>query len=209
MYTASGCIVFASYVTVAANRKASEWEERGIAVSVIIFVSIVHALFPDWGVRGMNILGVVKIGVLVFVVVTGLAVLTGGVPSVPDPQASFRHAFAGSATSSNLYSTALFKVVDSFSGWVEMIRGYLRGVECADQGRWSNAAYVMNEIKDPINTIMVAAPIGLSTCGMLFIMANVAYFAAGTPHEIASSGVTVASFFMGKVFGPAARRAVR
>ena len=66
----------------------------------------------------------------------------------------------------------------------------------------------MNEIKDPVNTIMIAAPIGLSMCGMLFIMANIAYFAVGTPHEIADSGVTVASFFMGKVFGSAASRAV-
>ena len=103
----------------AADRPATEWEERGIAVSVIVFISLLHAFIPGWGVRGMNVLGIVKIGVLVFVVVTGLAVLSGGVHSVPDPHASFRRPFAGSATSSNLYSAALFKVVDSFSGWVE------------------------------------------------------------------------------------------
>ena len=67
----------------------------------------------------------------------------------------------------------------------------------------------MNEIKNPVPTIMIAAPIGLTLCGALFIMANIAYFSVGTPHEIANSGVTVASFFMGKVFGSAARKAVR
>jgi len=34
----------------------------------------------------------------------------------------------------------------------------------------------------------------------------VAYFSAATPKEIASSGVTVASYFVGKVFGDTARR---
>ena len=36
-----------------------------------------------------------------------------------------------------------------------------------------------------------------------------AYYAAATPEEIAKSGVTVAGYFMGKVFGSAAERALR
>lgn len=75
--------------------------------------------------------------------------------------------------------------------------------------RWSNAAYVLNEIRNPVRTLKIAAPIGLFTCGTLYLLANVAYYAAATPDEIAASGVTVASFFMGKVFGSAAKRALR
>lgn len=75
--------------------------------------------------------------------------------------------------------------------------------------RWSNAAYVMNEIRNPVRTIKIAAPVGLFICGTLYILANVAYYSAGTPEEIAHSGVTVASFFMGRVFGTAAKRALR
>lgn len=41
------------------------------------------------------------------------------------------------------------------------------------------------------------------------MLANVAYYAAGTTEEIANSGTTVASFFMGKVFGPSAEKALR
>lgn len=75
--------------------------------------------------------------------------------------------------------------------------------------RWSNAAYVVNEIRNPIRTMKIAAPIGLAICGTLYLLANVAYYAAATPEEIANSGVTVAAFFMGKVFGSAAKRALR
>jgi amino acid transporter len=67
----------------------------------------------------------------------------------------------------------------------------------------------MNEIRNPVRTVKIAAPIGLSICGVLYILANVAYYAAATPEEIANSGTTVASFFMGKVFGSAAERALR
>jgi amino acid transporter len=69
--------------------------------------------------------------------------------------------------------------------------------------------YVLNEVKDPVRTIKIAGPLGLSTCGILYILANIAYFSAATPKEIAASGTTVASFFMGKVFGTSAQRALR
>lgn len=65
----------------------------------------------------MNVIGVIKIVILLFIVVTGWVVLGGGVSSISDPHASFRDSFRGSATSSNLYSTALFKVLNSFAGY--------------------------------------------------------------------------------------------
>jgi amino acid transporter len=75
--------------------------------------------------------------------------------------------------------------------------------------RWSNAAYVLNEVKNPVRTLKIAGPLGLSVCGTLYIFANIAYFSASTPAELSKSGVTVASAFMGKVFGEAGQRALR
>jgi amino acid transporter len=115
-FVASGCVVFASYIVSAANRKATEWEERGIAIAVIVSVTLLHTFLPNWGVRGMNGIGVIKVVTLLFIVVTGWVVLGGGAPRVKDPHASFRDAFAGSAHSSNLYATALFKVMNSYAG---------------------------------------------------------------------------------------------
>lgn len=186
-FTASGCIVFASNMVVAAGRNPGEWEERAIAIGVIVFVTLIHTFVPKFGVVLMNIIGSIKVIILLFIIVTGWAVLGGAVHSIPDPHASFRNAFANSATSSNLYATALFKVLNSYAGW-------------------SNAAYVLNEVKRPVHTLKIAGPLGLGICGVLYLLANVAYFAAATPKEIAGSGVTVASFFMLKVFGTTASR---
>lgn len=188
-FTAAGCIVFASNIVVAAGRTATEWEQRGIAIGVIVLITLIHTFFPKLGVHGMNFFTILKLVLLLFIVVTGWVVLAGGVSSVKDPHASFRNAFEGSATSGNPYATALFKVLNSFAGW-------------------SNAMYVLNEVKNPVRTIKIAGPLGLTTCGVLYLLANVAYFAAATPKEIAASGTTVAAYFMGKVFGSAARRAL-
>ncbi|KAH7055968.1 amino acid/polyamine transporter I [Macrophomina phaseolina] len=135
----------------------------------------------------MNFIGLIKIFTLFFIVVAGWAVLSGSVDRVEDPYASFRNPFAGSATSSNLYATALFKVLNSYAGW-------------------SNAANVLNEVRNPVRTLKIAGPLGLGTCGILYLLANISYFSAATPAEISNSGVTVASFFMLKVFGATAAR---
>lgn len=99
-FTASGCIVFASNILVAAGKTATTWSERGIALGVIFFVTILHGLTPQTGVRLMNILTVFKIAILVFIVVSGWVVLSGKT-SVKDPHANFHNAFVGSSTSSN------------------------------------------------------------------------------------------------------------
>jgi amino acid transporter len=115
-FTAGGCIVFASNIVVASNRTPTPWEERGIAIAVIVFITLLHTFFPGAGVRTMNALGVIKIITLLFIVVTGWVILGGGVKAIPDPKASFRNAFHGSSTTGNQYATALFKVLSSFAG---------------------------------------------------------------------------------------------
>jgi amino acid transporter len=175
---------------VAAGHSATEWEERGIAIAVISFVTLLHTFLPAWGVRGMNVIGLVKIVTLLFIIVTGWVVLGGGVSKVPDPNASFRNSFAGSAKSGNEYATALFKVLNSYAGW-------------------NNAAYVLNEVRNPVRTLKIAGPLGLGTCGVLYLLANVSYYAAATPEELSKVGITVASYFMSKVFNTAGERALR
>ncbi|KAE8447040.1 hypothetical protein EG329_011175 [Mollisiaceae sp. DMI_Dod_QoI] len=188
-FTAAGCTVFASNILVAAEHTVTAWNQRAIAVAVIVVVTCIHTFTPKLGVWLMNALGSIKILILLFIVITGFVVLGGGDKKIPDPQASFRNAFAGSVTSSGPYATALFKVLNSYAGW-------------------NNAAYVLNEVKRPVRTLKIAGPLGLGICAVLYLLANVAYFAAATPKEIAASGTTVASYFALKVFGHRAQRAL-
>lgn len=138
----------------------------------------------------MNALVVIKIVVLVFIVVTGWAVLGGTTKDrIPHPEANFHNAFAGTSGSGYEWAIALFKCLDSYAGW-------------------SNAAYVLNEVRNPVRTLKIAGPVGLGVCGVLYMLANVAYFAAATPQEVIQSKQTVAALFMSKVFGTAGEKAI-
>ena len=52
----------------------------------------------------------------------------------------------------------MFKVLNSYAGW-------------------SNVNYVLNDVKNPVRTLKIAGPLGLGICAVLYILANVAYFA--------------------------------
>ncbi|KAM0747479.1 amino acid transporter [Meredithblackwellia eburnea MCA 4105] len=188
-FTAQGCLVFASNILTAAHVTVTTWNQRGIGIAVITFVTLVHGFTPHWGVRLMNFLGVFKVVILLLIVVSGWVVLGGHVKSVPDPHANFRDAFANSSHAPYNYASALFKVINSFAGW-------------------SNAAYVMNEVRDPVRTIKIAAPLGLGICSILYIFANISYFAAVQIPALKKSGVTVASYYFLVVFGEKAQRAL-
>ncbi|OAX33011.1 amino acid transporter [Rhizopogon vinicolor AM-OR11-026] len=187
-FTAAGCIVFASNILVAAGQAAGSWTERGIAVGVIFFVTLLHGLTPKTGILLMNVLSIFKIILLLFVVISGWVVLSGKT-RVTDPYVNFRNAFAGSSTSSNDYATATLKVLDAYAGW-------------------SNVNYVMNNVRNPVRTLKIAGPLGLGICSVLYVLANVAYFAAASKEEIDASGVTVAALFFQNVFGSVAERAL-
>ncbi|KAI0090104.1 amino acid transporter [Irpex rosettiformis] len=187
-FTASGCIVFANNILISAGHEATRWVVRGIGIGVIVFVTLLHGFTPRLGLYVMNFLTIFKIAILLFVVVSGWAVLAGHT-RIEDPHANFRHAFAGSSQSSNNYATATFKVLGAYSGW-------------------TNVNYVLNNVKNPVRTLKIAGPLGLCICAVLYLLANVSYFAAASKQEILHSGVTVASLFFGKVFGHTAQRAL-
>lgn len=85
--------------------------------------------------------------------------------------------------------TALYNVIWSYIGY-------------------SNANYAMSEMKDPVRTLKRAAPIAIITVGILYMLVNIAYFAAVPREEIANSGRILAASFFRNVFGPRAERAL-
>ncbi|KAH8591201.1 amino acid/polyamine transporter I [Bisporella sp. PMI_857] len=184
---ATGCIAFAENFALAVGFEPGDLTKRIIAITALFCVTLVHSIVPRYGVKIMDFLAMLKIFMLGVIDILGLYILIFGISTVPDPMASFRDPFLGSSSSSYDYALALLKVLSTYYGW-------------------SYPAYVLNEVKDPVRTLKRAGPIGLGTVGVLYILANVAYFAAATPTEIGESGVTVAALFLGKVFGEGARR---
>jgi amino acid transporter len=64
----------------------------------------------------------------------------------------------------------------------------------------------MNEIKDPVKTIKRSAPLSLLLVAILYMLCNVAYFAAVPKADILAAETTTASLFFTAVFGEQAAK---
>ncbi|KAG2412509.1 hypothetical protein HFD88_010066 [Aspergillus terreus] len=181
-FSSSNAVVMAQYLFKLADAEATAWGLKGVAIACYTVAVLVLAFNTKWSLRLCNVIGVVKLIVLVFIGITGLVVL-GGNTSVPDPKVNFRHAFDGSSAISVYGATnALVKVVFSFAGF-------------------ENAFNVVNEVRNPVKTLKWSAPTALLVTATLYILANIAYFSAGTKEEILNSKAVAASVFFEKVFG--------
>ncbi|KAK4697250.1 hypothetical protein P7C70_g8242, partial [Phenoliferia sp. Uapishka_3] len=114
----------------AANTEVDRWNQRAIGVAVITFALILHGALPKWGLRLQNVLGLFKIVVLLFIIITRsmhikffyLADLNTNPQSkhvkagAPSPS-NFKNAFAGSKSDANSFVSALYNVIWSYIGY--------------------------------------------------------------------------------------------
>lgn len=189
-FSSGNSLAFGRYILFASGRETPDgWEARGIAVTCVTFAVLMHSVTPKWGIRLFNVLGVFKVVILLFIVFSGFAALSGH-RRVPNPH-NFDNAFTiedgdgyggGGAYA---YSNALLNIIYSYKGW-------------------ENANYVVSELKHPKKTLAIAAPIAIGGVTILYVLANVAYFAAIPKSDLAKSEVIVAGLFFRNIFGESA-----
>ncbi|CAM1502597.1 Fc.00g073730.m01.CDS01 [Cosmosporella sp. VM-42] len=186
-FSSGNALAFGRYVLLASGKEIPVgWAARGIAIACVLFSVTLHSVLPKWGIRLFSVLGVFKVVILLFIVFSGFAALAGH-RRVPDPH-NFDNSFkieSGDGYSGGgvyAYSNALLNIVYSYKGW-------------------ENANYVLSEIKDPRKTLPVAAPLAVGGVTILYVLANVAYFAAIPKSDLAKSEVIVAGLFFRNIFG--------
>ncbi|KAK4189155.1 amino acid permease-domain-containing protein [Podospora australis] len=186
-FSAGNSLAFGRYVLLAAGHPMPDgWVPRLIAVICMTFVVSLHAVLPKWGLRLTNALGIFKVIVLLLIVFSGFAALAG-CRRVPNPHNfddfwSIEKGDGFGGGGAYAYATALLQVVYSYKGW-------------------ENANYVMGELKNPQRTLKIAAPLAVVGVTILYVLANVAYFAAIPKAELAKSEVIVAGLFFRNMFG--------
>ncbi|KAI9692576.1 MAG: hypothetical protein M1822_006807 [Bathelium mastoideum] len=181
-FSSSNAIVLAQYLFRVHGTTPTAWQLKGVAIAgytVAVLLVVFHTRYSYWLSNGI---GIIKLLTLVFVVITGLVVLGGNVHSIPDPTANFRNAFSGTLASGYGPTNALYKIVFSYSGY-------------------ENAFNVVNEIKNPVKSIRTNGTIALFIVSILYVFANIAYFAAVPKLELMESSQVAASLFFEKVFG--------
>ncbi|KAI2631347.1 amino acid transporter [Hypomontagnella submonticulosa] len=181
-FSSSNAIVLARYLYQIAGSKPTDWQLKGVAIASYTVASLCVILHNKYSLWLMNLLGGVKIITLIFISITGLVVLGGNVPHITDPGANFRNAFEGTTTNGNDLAVALVNIVFTYSGY-------------------ANAFNVVNEIKNPIQTLKRNGALSILVVGLLYMLCNIAYFSAVSREEFAKSKEIAASVFFVSVFG--------
>ncbi|KAH6633472.1 amino acid permease-domain-containing protein [Boeremia exigua] len=179
-FSSSNAIVLAQYLFAINGSTPSAWELKGVALAsytVAVLLLSFHTKYSYWLSNGI---GMVKLLTLLFISITGLVVL-GGNTRVENPTVDFSQPFKGHITPYGA-TTALYRIIFSYAGF-------------------ENAFNVTNEIKNPIKTIKKNGFIALLLVAILYILANVAYFAAVPRAELEKAEQIAASLFFQHVFG--------
>lgn len=186
-WAGSNSVVFGEYILHAADVEVTRWNQRGVGIACVTSAFLIHGLALKWGLRLQNFLGVVKLLILLLIVFSGFAAL-GGKLKIEKPN-NFDNAFANTTGSAYGVVTALYNVIWSYIGY-------------------TNANYAMSEMKNPVRTLKIAGPASIAIVGVLYMLANIAYFAAVPKEEILSSGRILAASFFRNVYGKKAERAL-
>ncbi|PHH84321.1 hypothetical protein CDD83_2119 [Cordyceps sp. RAO-2017] len=183
-WAAGNSVIFGEYILHAARVEVTRWNQRGIALACLTGAFLVHGVALKWGIRIQNFLGILKILVIVIIIIAPLFNL-----SKVRQNNNFSRPFDGTTASAYSVVTALYNVIWSFVGY-------------------SNANYALSETKNPTRTLKYAAPLGIGTISVLYILANVSYFAAVPREEILESKRLVAASLFRNMFGEPAERAL-
>lgn len=145
-----------------------------VAILVILALSAVHAFGLGPGRVVQNLLGGMKVALLVGFVALGFGVGQGDATNFA----------AGGSVSPALWVLALIPVMFSYSGW-------------------NAAAYVAEEMRDPGRNVPLALGLGTVTVVVIYLLLNLLYIYALPVVEFATVDVRVVDAAADRLFGPA------
>lgn len=188
-FTASNCVIFSQYTLFALGYSSrGDALEKWVAVALLTLVTTIHAVTPKFGIKLQNLLGWIKIGIVLLMIFFGLYVVivrpdTGGDTSV-DGQAllTWERLWQDSNWNWNIVTTAFFKVFYSYAGL-------------------ENINNVLNEVKDPVRTLRSVTMAALATTCILYFLINIAYFLVVPLDELRGSGELIAALFFRRLLG--------
>lgn len=122
--TAGNAIVFAENAIRASEREPTNVEVRGVAIAVITFACLIHAVWRRGGVYLNNLFGLVKVAILLTLFFVGVASAAGAIKSSTASSASVAKenfdpatAFKDRAVGSFEYTEAFLSVLFAYDGF--------------------------------------------------------------------------------------------
>lgn len=183
-FTILNLFVFGEYFLHALGIEATNFKIRATGLAFLYITCTIHGLSTHHGVRVQNFVGGLKLVLaLVIVVSCSYVILIPSSITGIENQLDRAEFFAVKTTIT----------VSSFSNAV--IRG------CFAYGGWNSIHTVSNEIKDPVRTLKIAAPVSLSIITITYVTINMAYLVVIPGQEIVNGGQLVGALLFERMFG--------
>ncbi|OAL26463.1 hypothetical protein AYO20_10131 [Fonsecaea nubica] len=185
--TAAGnAIVFAENIMLASGKEAINGSVRGIAIGVITFACLLHAISRTGGVWLNNVFGTVKFIMLLLMFILGVVYAggrLGGNDEIAADNLNVHKSFANAATSSYGYAEAFLGIIFAIGGF-------------------NQANYVLGDIDDPRKKFKITAVTTVSVVSVLYVLINISYMLV-VPASIlfGRADDTVARPFFQRIFG--------
>ncbi|XP_022258779.1 large neutral amino acids transporter small subunit 2-like, partial [Limulus polyphemus] len=133
---------------------------------LLLFVNCYNV---KWAARVQDVFTFAKIFALIVIIIAGLVHI--GMGNIQN----FQNAFEGTTTEPGYIALAFYSGIFSYAGW-----NYLN--------------FVTEELKDPHKNLPRAIYISLPLVTVVYVMANLAYFAVLTQQELLSSNAVAVTF---------------
>lgn len=174
-------VAFSGSLCLALHWKASAWVEVGLAILLIVSMTIVNILGVVWGGRLQFVITLVKAGFLAAVALAPFVLI----PVV------------GSTIEVSNYTST---VVPRELGLARQIGVALLAVMWAYNG-WDGVTSLSEEIRDPQRNIPLSLFAGIGILIVLYVSANVAYHGVLSMDEMRAAGDHAAERMLGKLLG--------
>ncbi|WFD25437.1 methionine permease [Malassezia nana] len=175
------------YFIRAGGGETNEWNSKGVGVAVIMGALIMHGTMLKWGLMFQNAIGTFKVVILFLIVFAGFAALAGHYKG-PEVH-NFSNAFEGSRNDIYGVSSCIYNAIWSYVGY-------------------SNLFYALGEVRNPALTMKIAGIVSLVTLTILYVLCQVAYFAAVPEDVIRGSKQIIAAEFFKHMFGERSAKAL-
>ncbi|GIY30001.1 large neutral amino acids transporter small subunit 1 [Caerostris darwini] len=142
---------------------------RLTAVIPICLLTYINCRNVQWATRVQDVFTFAKITALIIIIIAGGYHLAMG------NSQNFDNAFQGTTTDPGYIALSFYSGLFSYAGW-----NFLN--------------FVTEELKDPFKNLPRAIYISLPLVTVIYVLANVAYFAVLTPNEILTSNAVAVTF---------------
>lgn len=183
-FNISNCLVFGEYLLHSLGVETTDFNIRATGLIFLYSVAIVHGTSVSHGVRIQNVIGALKIALMVVMTLIGVYVVffPAEITKI-DLQLHWDEFFLiRTKVTSASFSSAVIKCSFAFAGW-------------------SAVHTVSNEIKDPVRTFKIAGPVSLLIALVTYTFTNLAYLTVIPLEELANSSLLAGSILFEKVLG--------